>query len=229
MEQRPIQRSVWWVSCSVSYLLLCKDSTKKDNTEQSTADWFGILLATVATRINLSIDSQWCIEFVRLQSLWCSVGWDTAWVVVRYSIAGLAACTHLCLVGMTRWHGNRLGCPCERCSFLFKVGSMMKHSEAWCGRMWEAAGPSAYKEVLSSNGMRNLTGTEGVGSQWKPFQYCWSLGYGEGRLCRLFLPHSPKDIWSGCSRANRLPESHAGSALHQGILQTVHGADVETV
>ena len=28
MEQRPLQRSVWWVSCSVAYLLLCNVSTK---------------------------------------------------------------------------------------------------------------------------------------------------------------------------------------------------------
>ena len=45
----------------------------------------------------------------------------------------------------------------------------------------------------------------------------------------FFLSHVPKDIWSGCSRADRLPESHAGSALHQGILQTVHGANSGTV
>ena len=45
----------------------------------------------------------------------------------------------------------------------------------------------------------------------------------------FFLSHVPKDIWSGCSRADRLPESHAGSALHQGILQTVDGANSGTV
>ena len=41
--------------------------------------------------------------------------------------------------------------------------------------------------------------------------------------------HTVQKIFGRVVAVNRLPESHAGSALHQGILQTVHGADVETV
>jgi len=39
------------MSLLLSQLLAPMQRFNKDNTEQSTADWFGILLATVATRI----------------------------------------------------------------------------------------------------------------------------------------------------------------------------------
>jgi len=39
------------MSLLLSHLLAPMQRFNEDNTEQSTADWFGILLATVATRI----------------------------------------------------------------------------------------------------------------------------------------------------------------------------------
>ena len=60
--------------------------------------------------------------------------------------------------------------------------------------------------------VKKLRGTEGAGLRSRLSQYCASLGY----VFKSYFADYPKIF--GSTAMPRLPESRAGSALHQGLL-----------